>query len=445
MRASVRSALPAGLVCLALLRFHGCGGERGSGTLAEKNIFTEPGTTIYGVDDGRKFLEEETNVSSDRLLQELSKVPAAEEADRKLDQLGATTKKVLVTGISGMIGSYVAKALCASGEYTVFGLVRWRSSLLNLAGILPEIILEYGDISDSVRMRELVMKIQPDYIFHFAAQAINGVSFGSPEVTLRTNVMGTLNLLEAVKEAIGQGKLSARTRILLAGSSTEYGATADEMNGAPIPETAPHNPVSPYGVSKVAMEKLGFQYFRAHGLQVVVARFFIQVSAGGTEHLALQEFCRQIAMIERGLQEPTLQHGNLNTMRDMTDIQDASPVVVTLAERGVAGQAYNVGSAIKYSIRDLLQTAVSQARVPIALEEDASRKRQYDEAVLVADISKLQALTGWVPKPNMSAIVEQILQHWRREISMRYPEILEKKNRKHKKRRHGNRKRILRK
>eukprot|EP00931_Biecheleriopsis_adriatica_P088638 TRINITY_DN62916_c0_g1_i1.p1 TRINITY_DN62916_c0_g1~~TRINITY_DN62916_c0_g1_i1.p1 ORF type:complete len:860 (+),score=29.21 TRINITY_DN62916_c0_g1_i1:45-2582(+) len=331
-----------------------------------------------------------------------------------------STKTVLVTGISGMIGSYVAKALCAKGGYAVVGLVRWRSDLMNLAGILHEVRLVYGDITDSQRVRDIVAEVRPDIIFHFAAQAINGVSFSNPEITMRVNVMGSLNLFEAVRDGVTTKVLHRAPRILLAGSSTEYGATSDEWQG-PIPENAPQKPVSQYGVSKVSMESLGFQYWRTYGVPVVVARFFIQVAAGGTTHLALQEFCRQIAMVERGMQKPILYHGNLESYRDMTDVEDAAPVVVQLAEAGVPGEAYNVGSGVQHSISELVMIAVSQATVNITLQADPSRMRAYDEKTLLADIGKLQALTGWTPSPKLSRIVAQVLQYWRREVALRYP------------------------
>ena len=182
--------------------------------------------------------------------------------------------RALVTGVSGMIGSYVVKQLIQEGKYEVHGLVRYRSDLSNLAGELNNIELVRGDILDGARVKQVVAEICPTVIFHFAAQAINGVSYDSAELTLDTNIKGTFNMLEAVRFA----GLSNKTRFLLAGSSTEYGKTADTWEGA-IPEEAPLAPVSPYGVSKVAADLLAQQYVHSHGMHVVTARFFIQVSA----------------------------------------------------------------------------------------------------------------------------------------------------------------------
>ena len=336
---------------------------------------------------------------------------------------------VFVTGVSGMIGSCVAKALVATGKYDVHGLVRYRSKLSNLSGFLEKLTLHFGDITDSTRMKSVIRELQPSYIYHMAAQAINGVSYDSPELTLNTNVMGTLNILEAVRtemsssaadtEAARANHRVSKCRLLIAGSSTEYGQTADEWDG-PIPENAPMKPVSPYGVSKVATEMLAFQYYRSFKIETIVARFFIQVAAGGTEHLAMQEFARQIAMIERGLQKPILSHGNLQTKRDMTDIGESAAVVVTLAEKGVPGEAYNIGSGEAYKMQDLLDLMIKQAKVKITPELDVSRLRVYDEKSLVVDNAKLKRVTGWVPNPNIERTIKQVLDYWRREVHERY-------------------------
>lgn len=295
-------------------------------------------------------------------------------------------------------------------------LTRWRSNLHNLQGLMGRMTFVQGDLTDAFRIRDLVRQVEPDEIYHFGGQAINNVGFDSPHVTLTVNVLGTLNILEAVRDA----SLTNHTRILLAGSSTEYGKTGNEWDG-PIPEAAPLVPVSPYGVSKVSAEMLATQYFLAHGVRTVTARIFIHVAPGGTEHLAVQEFSRQIAMIERGLQEPVLLHGNLDALRDMTDVRDSAPVFLQLLRKGVPGEAYNVGSAQTYSTQHILDLAIGHARVRVEARRDPSRYRPFDEKVLVADISKLQRLTGWEPSPDMNRTVASVLDYWRREVDLRYP------------------------
>jgi len=322
-----------------------------------------------------------------------------------------------------MIGSFIARELVRDPCVEVFGLVRWRSNLRNLGGILGRIRLVHGDLSDAFRMRDIIREVLPDRIYHFGGQAINNVGFDSPQYTLQVNIIGTLNLLEAVRDV---ERLRRQCRILLAGSSTEYGQTSDHWGGAPIPETAPLLPVSPYGVSKVSAEMLVRQYFLAHGIPAIIARIFIHVAPGGTEHLAIQEFSRQVAMIEQGLQAPVIRHGNLETSRDMTDIRDSAPVMVALLEKGEPGEAYNVGSNILYATKQILDLIVEQSSVPVMTEVDSSRFRKYDEKILRANISKLSGLTGWVPNPNMRRTVTDVLNYWREEVRLRYsPEFKE--------------------
>jgi nucleoside-diphosphate-sugar epimerase len=200
--------------------------------------------------------------------------------------------------------------------------------------------------------------------------------------------------------------------VLLAGSSTEYGRTADLWPG-PISETAAFDPVSPYGVSKVATELIGRQYFHSFGIPVITARLFIHVGTGATESLALQEFARQVAMIERGLLPPVIRHGNLETARDTTDVRDSAATIIKLAEIGVPGESYNVGSGISTSTSELLKMVVDQSQVKVRTELEESRLRVYDEKKLVADNSKLRLLTGWVPNPNMNRTIRDILDYWR--------------------------------
>ena len=155
-------------------------------------------------------------------------------------------------------------------------------------------------------------------------------------------------------------------------------------------------------------------------LPVITARFFIQVGVGGTDSLAIHQFCKQIALAEAGLVEPIVRHGNLGTARDMTDCRDSASVVVNLAEKGQPGEAYNVGSGKSMTIQDLLDIAIAQSNIPIQSMVDSSRFRVYDEKTLVSDNAKIRDLTGWVPNTNMHETVSLILGYWRRRVALLY-------------------------
>jgi GDP-4-dehydro-6-deoxy-D-mannose reductase len=330
-------------------------------------------------------------------------------ADKKCEK----NTRILVTGVAGMIGSHVARVLLKKPCTKLFGLVRPRTNLDTLQGVLQDINLVFGDVTDYPRMYSLLDSIKPHYIYHFAAQAINGISYDIPQVTLDANVQGTMNILESLR------RLQINPRVLLAGSSTEYGHTADTWNG-PIPENVPLQPVSPYGVSKVAMENLGNQYFFSFGISVITARFFIQVGVGGTDSLAIHQFCKQIAMAENGLAPPVIYHGNLDTLRDMTDARDSAEIIVTLAETGIPGEAYNIGSGNAISIRSLLEIAISLSKINVDSVEELARHRQYDEKILLADNSKIRNLTNWIPSTNMTETVISILHYWRSRVKNLY-------------------------
>lgn len=323
--------------------------------------------------------------------------------------------RVLITGITGMIGSHLARAMLRrNGCFYIVGIVRLRSDLTALAGILNKIELVYGDITDSKRMSDVFMQVKPSLVFHFAAQAINAVSFSMPQLTLDANIQGTLNVLEAVRS------LEKIPRVLVAGSSTEYGRAADTHVG-PISENVILDPVSPYGVSKFATEKLAYQYFISHGVKAVTARLFIHVGVGGTDSLAIHQFCKQIVMAELGIGPDTIYHGNLETKRDMTDASDSASALIDLAIKGKPGEAYNVGSGTDMTIQTLLNLAVSHStNKNLKTAVDVSRLRSFDEKVLVANIDKLRQLTGWTPRPNMELTVLRILDYWRSKVHTLY-------------------------
>jgi GDP-mannose 4,6-dehydratase len=341
-----------------------------------------------------------------RFLLAASAVALAPQCDVPL----AGERTALVTGITGMLGSHVAEVLLARG-YKVVGLLRARAHARKISNMMDNITVAWGDMTDPFNVIRVLEKHQPDFVFHFAAQAFNGLSYDSPDFTMDTNMRMCLNLVEGLRLT----NLTKKTKVFFAGSSTVYGATTETWDG-PIPEHAPMAPVSPYGVSKASGELLLLQYWRSHGLQVVVGRFFIHLAPRGTSALALHEFARQVARAELGLQEPVLRHGTLSTLRDITDIRDSGPAVVCFTETAEPGTVVNVGSGRSFSMEQVMKMSLQHARVTVTPQLDQARVRPYDEKSVLANLSKFANLTGFAPITPLEETARAIVEYWRGEV-----------------------------
>jgi GDP-4-dehydro-6-deoxy-D-mannose reductase len=324
------------------------------------------------------------------------------------------TRRVLITGITGFIGRYLASYLTVAGD-RVWGFKRPRS---DASGLPASVQLIEGDILDYHSVLAAVRREDFDCIFHLAAQSYPSVSWDAPRLTMDTNVTGTLNLLEAVRALRnsgrgGDGGTTSIPRILIPGSAAQYGVVT-RINPVFITESTPFRPSSPYGVSKVAQEMLGFQYHHAHGIPVLVTRSFIHTGIGQGDRCVLQAFCKQQALIEAGMQKGAILFGNLKPVRDFLDVRDAVRAFDTVMRRGKPGEAYNVGSGNGFSIRELLRMVSPEAdpsRIP-----DPLLTRPFDEPSLVADIFKLARL-DWKPEYNLDETVAAVLAYWRRKVA----------------------------
>ena len=305
----------------------------------------------------------------------------------------------LITGVGGFLGSYLAEFLVDQG-LSVYGIVREDSQ--DLADIRDKLSLYTCDVLDKGRLEALVQQISPDVVFHLAAQSVPVVSWREPEATFEVNVFGTLNLLEAVRQA------SPSATVLVAGSSVEYGYVSPEE--VPIKEDRALTPASPYGVSKVAAGMLAKLYAEAHGLKVVRTRPFIVIGPGKVADV-MSDFSKGIAAIERG-RRASLKVGNLEAVRDFLDVEDATRALWLLAERGVPGEVYNICSGVGYSIQQVLDRLISMADAPVSVESDPARMRPADEPVLIGDNSRLKAL-GWEPEVPIDRSLGNILDAWR--------------------------------
>lgn len=315
------------------------------------------------------------------------------------------TIRVLITGITGPVGSFLADYLLTLPEVELHAFKRWRSDPRPIEQLLGRVTFHEGDIEDPYAVAAAVRAAAPDRVYHLAAQSYPSASWGAPVATLRINVEGTVNVLEAVRAH------APEARVHIAGSSAQYGPVAPEQ--VPIAEDHPMRPASPYGVSKVAQELLGLQYHDSYGLHVVVTRSFNHVGPRQGDRCSIQTFCQQMAWIEAGRQPPQLLVGNLEPRRDFTHVADVARALWLLLERGQPGAAYNLCSGAATRIGDIVELVRARGRVPVEVRVDPARLRPVDEPVLQGDPGRLHRDTGWTPRIGIPQIVDELLDYWR--------------------------------
>jgi GDP-4-dehydro-6-deoxy-D-mannose reductase len=316
--------------------------------------------------------------------------------------------RVLVTGVSGFVGGHLAEHLIESGDLVV-GLSasgRWPAELAHLA---RQVRIERCDLAaiDGADLADLIGRKQPEVIYHLAAQANPQASVADPRGTWALNLGGALNLLEAVK-ASGQAP-----RVVLVGSGVCYGNPVPEH--LPVTESCPLRPNNPYAASKAAADLLGVQHFLTHGTDVVMVRPFNHAGPRQSPTYVLSGLARQVAEVEAG-RKARVEVGNLDVIRDFTDVRDVVRGYRQLAERGVAGEIYNLGSGLGIKLADALDTLIAQAQAPIDISVDPARVRPVDQPLLVADATKLRRATGWAPRFSIARTLADMLQYWREAI-----------------------------
>ena len=312
--------------------------------------------------------------------------------------------KALITGITGFVGSHLAEHLLARGD-EVYGTMRWRSRMDNINHIKNKIKFIETDIRDSYSIEKAIMSVEPDVIFHLAAQSFVHTSFHAPQETLSTNIIGTVNLLEAIRNS----KISPVIQI--AGSSEEYGLVHE--NETPIKETNQLRPLSQYAVSKVAQDLLGYQYHKSYGIKTVITRAFNHEGPRRGEVFSTSNFAKQIAEIERGA-EPVIQVGNLDSSRDFTDVRDVVRAYTVAVEKCDYGEAYNICSGKAWKISEMLKLLLSMSTKKIEIREDPARMRPSDVQLLLGDFSKFHKKTGWKPEIPFDKTMKDLLDYWRK-------------------------------
>jgi GDP-4-dehydro-6-deoxy-D-mannose reductase len=316
---------------------------------------------------------------------------------------------VLITGITGFAGSHLAEYILAEHpDARVHGLVRWRSRMDNIAHLAGKIELHEADLKDMVSLKKALQAAKPDKVFHLAAQSFVPTSWRLPAETFQINAVGQINLFEAILD------LKLNPRIQIAGSSEEYGMVHPDQ--VPMKETNPLRPLSPYAVSKVAQDLLGYQYFKSYGLRAIRTRGFNHTGPRRGDVFVTSNFAKQIAQIEKGLREPVIHVGNLDAKRDFTDVRDMVKAYWLATEKGEDGDVYNVGTGSAISMHELLDMLLGLTQVQVQVQVDPERLRPSDVQILQADPSKFRKQTGWQPAIPFEKTLRDLLDYWRERV-----------------------------
>ena len=323
----------------------------------------------------------------------------------------------LITGITGMVGSHLVDYLIENTNWNIYGFIRWNDRLDNLEHHFDRInkkdriFLINGDLNDLASVQTAIQESEPDYVFHLAAQSYPKTSFRAPLETLQTNIIGTANLLESIGN-YGNDNIVVH----VCASSEIFGKVPKDK--LPIDEECSIHPASPYAISKVGTDLLGRYYAEAFDIKVMTTRMFTHTGPRRGDVFSESTFAKQIAMIEGGLQEPTIYVGNLDSLRTYADVRDAVEAYFLLVtENPIGGEYYNIGGEYTCKIGDMLNYLISQSTVKnIKVEVDEDRLRPIDADLQVPNTEKFRKHTGWKPKYTFEETMNDLLEYWRNEI-----------------------------
>jgi GDP-mannose 4,6-dehydratase len=324
--------------------------------------------------------------------------------------------RVLITGITGFVGSHLAEYILAQHPGTeIVGIKRWRSPKDNIRHLTNQVRLHDCDLRDLGSLIRVFGEEKPDVIFHLAAQSFVPTSYNAPVDTLETNVIGTCNLLEALRI------LKLDPVVHICSSSEVYGQVRPEE--VPIRETCPLRPVSPYAVSKVGEDMLAFMYWQAYKIRTIRTRMFTHSGARRGEVFVDSFFALQVARIELGLQPPVVRVGNLDSVRTFADVRDTVRAYWLLAQKCPAGE-YNIGGDITMTIREMLDLllGMTTSKLKIEVRQDPALMRPADVTLQIPSSDKFKAATGWKPEIPYQQTLLDMLDYWRQELARDLPQ-----------------------
>lgn len=309
---------------------------------------------------------------------------------------------ILITGGTGFVGSHLIELLQKEG-YQNIHITSYSSDHGFVGKILEPKFIHQLNLTDQEQTFSLINELNPDFIFHLAALAVVGGSFHNGKQTIMNNLSLQLNLLEAVREH------APKARTLIVGSGMEYDMIS--FHSEKINEQHPLGPASPYAVSKVAQDLLALSYYYSYQMDVVRARPFNHIGERQTLDFAIASFAKQISLIEKGHQQQ-IHVGNLEAIRDFTDVKDMVKAYLLLMKRGKSGQVYNIGSGVGISMKKILEMMISLSSSSIKIVEDEQRIRPLDIPSAITNNDKIKKL-GWQASIPIEETIERILNYWR--------------------------------
>jgi GDPmannose 4,6-dehydratase len=325
-----------------------------------------------------------------------------------------TMPTALITGITGMVGSHLLDFLIENTDWKIYGITRWRSPASNIEHHFntdyfnSRITYLEADLLDYQSLLNAVTTAKPDYVFHLAAQSFPTTSFNIPIQTLDINILGTARLLEAIK-------FSGLDPWIHVCSSSEIFGRVKSID-LPIKENTRFQPASPYSISKIGTDLLSVYYSQAYNMKTISTRMFTHTGPRRGEVFAESAFAKQIALIEMGTIKPSINVGNLDSLRTWSDVRDAvRAYYVLLTNKPISGEVYNIGGTFTCTVGEMLDylLSISTFKEKIQIKQNAKLIRPLDADLQVPDISKFQNHTGWKPEISFEKTMGDLLNYWR--------------------------------
>ena len=318
---------------------------------------------------------------------------------------------ILITGVTGFVGSHMADFIIDNTDDVIFATKRWMEDTTNVKHLIDNERFNFidCDLIDGLSVQKAVEMSKPDKVFHFAAQSFPEVSFKTPIITLQTNTIGTTHLLEAIKE-------SEYNPVIVSVSTSEvYGMP--EENEVPIKETNPIRAANPYSISKVGHDLMSQYYHKAYGMKIITTRMFSHEGARRGKEFALSSFARQIAKAEKLKGEQFIYHGNLDSTRTYAHIDDAISAYWVCSNSQKFGEVYNIGGDQTCTVGEALDKLISMStKKDLKKKLDEARLRPTDITLQIPDTTKFRHEFAWTPMKNLTNVCEDLLNYWRKNI-----------------------------